>query len=122
MGNEKGHTRRLAGKIVAITMFISFTILIIGSKENWNEPLQFSNGFFYASALILIFGILSSNLYSPLNNWHRRANIRIKPDKFYLSEQIQKKINKRERYNYIFVMTAVSGLLLIISLVIPKLP
>ncbi len=50
---------RLAGKILGATALISLVVLLLGTFLHWNDPFQFSNGFFIAGAILIVLGILS---------------------------------------------------------------
>jgi hypothetical protein len=50
---------RLLGTVFGITLLVSLIVVGIGVFFQWNTPTQFSNGFFAAGMLVVVFGILS---------------------------------------------------------------
>lgn len=50
---------RLLGTMLGITLLVSAIVGGIGMFFHWNTPTQFSNGFFAAGMIVIVFGILS---------------------------------------------------------------
>lgn len=59
MENTGKYILRLAAKILGTTAAISLVVFLIGSLLQWQEPVNFSNGFFAAGAILIVLGILS---------------------------------------------------------------
>lgn len=59
MENTGKYILRLAAKILGTTAAISLAVFLIGSLLQWQEPVNFSNGFFAAGAILIVLGILS---------------------------------------------------------------
>ena len=56
---EKHRFLRLAGKILVTTVLIALAVFLVGSFLHWNQPAQYSNGFFIAGAILIVLGVLS---------------------------------------------------------------
>ena len=56
---EKHRFLRLAGKILGTTMLIALAVFLIGYLLRWNQPAQYSNGFFIAGAILIVLGVFS---------------------------------------------------------------
>jgi hypothetical protein len=59
MENNLKPILRLLGKILGATALISLVVLLIGYFLHWNDAFRFSNGFFFAGAILIVLGILS---------------------------------------------------------------
>jgi len=59
MDNRFSHFLKLAGVVFIFTLAISLIVLIIGFIVQWKEPVQYSNAFFAAGAILIVLGFLS---------------------------------------------------------------
>lgn len=50
---------RLAAIILGLTLVVSLVLLVIGAIFRWAAPVQFSNGFFIAGAILIVLGVFS---------------------------------------------------------------
>ena len=69
MEKHDHHFLRLAGKIIGTTVLISLAVLILGFFLGWDQPVQYSNGFFIAGAIVVVLGF-----YSVAGGFAQRAN------------------------------------------------
>jgi hypothetical protein len=69
---EKHHFLRLAGKILGTTALISLAVFLAGYWLHWNQPVQYSNAFFTAGAILIVLGV-----YSVAGGFFQRANFGI---------------------------------------------
>jgi heme A synthase len=72
MGKQSVQFPRLAGRILGATALIALVILLFGYFQGWKEPVQFSNTFFWAGVLLIIFDVLSVT-----GGFVQRADLRI---------------------------------------------
>jgi len=47
-------------KALIITAVISVIVVLVGVISKWQTAIQFSNGFFWAGAILIAFGVLSA--------------------------------------------------------------
>jgi len=59
MDNKFSRFLKLAGIVFIFTLAISLIVLIIGFIVQWKEPVQYSNAFFAAGAILIVLGFLS---------------------------------------------------------------
>jgi hypothetical protein len=59
MEKQSTHFLRLTGRILGATVIISLIVLLIGYFLGWNDPVKFSNAFFWAGAILIVLGVLS---------------------------------------------------------------
>ena len=57
MEKHEHHFLKLAGKIIGTTMLIALGVLLLGYFLSWDQPIQYSNGFFVAGAIMVVLGI-----------------------------------------------------------------
>ncbi len=69
MEKNEYHFLRLAGKIVGTTLLIALAVLLLGYLLSWSQPVQYSNGFFTAGAILVVLGF-----YSVAGGFAQRAN------------------------------------------------
>jgi hypothetical protein len=50
---------RLVGIIVGIAAALALALLLLGYFLGWDQPIQYSNGFFMTGALVAVMGVLS---------------------------------------------------------------
>lgn len=110
---EKHHFLRLVGKILGTTVLISLAVFLIAYFLHWNQPTQYSNGFFTAGIILIVLGV-----FSVAGGFMQRANF----DIVYAESAGQANIAERsqrmaaeitQRYgSMIFLL--VTGLLLIL--------
>jgi hypothetical protein len=50
---------RLVGKILATVLGISLIVVLIGYFLQWNDPVKFSNAFFWAGTIVVVIGLFS---------------------------------------------------------------
>lgn len=59
MEKQNGHFLRLAGKILGTTALVSLAVFLAGYLLHWSQPVQYSNGFFIAGAILIVMGIFT---------------------------------------------------------------
>jgi hypothetical protein len=69
MEKHEHHFLRLAGKIAGTTLLIALAVLLLGYFLSWSQPVQYSNGFFTAGAILVVLGS-----YSVAGGFAQRAN------------------------------------------------
>jgi hypothetical protein len=69
MEKHDHHFLKLAGKIVGTTVLIALAVLLLGYFLSWDQPVQYSNGFFVAGAILVVLGF-----YSVAGGFAQRAN------------------------------------------------
>jgi hypothetical protein len=57
MKKHEHHFLKLAAKIVGTTALFVLAVLLLGSFLSWNQPVQYSNGFFAAGAIMVVVGV-----------------------------------------------------------------
>ncbi len=50
---------RLAGRVLGTVLGISLIVVLIGYFLQWNDPVKFSNAFFWAGAIVVVVGLFS---------------------------------------------------------------
>jgi hypothetical protein len=53
------HFLRLAGRILATAAGIALVLLIMGYFLHWDNPVKYSNAFFWSGAILIIIGVFS---------------------------------------------------------------
>jgi putative Mn2+ efflux pump MntP len=117
MEKHEHHFLKLAGKIVITTVLTTLAVLLLGYFLRWNQPVQYSNGFFIAGAILVVLGV-----YTVAGGFAQRANFGIT----YAESAGQADIAERnqrtaaditQRYGtMIFLVT--TGLLLILTAIV----
>lgn len=69
MEKASSHFLRLAGRILATAAGISLLVLLTGYFLKWNDPVKYSNTFFWAGAILVIIGV-----FSVTGGFEQRAN------------------------------------------------
>jgi hypothetical protein len=59
MEKHEHHFLKLTGKIVGIVVLITLAVILLGYILSWNQPVQYSNGFFIAGAILVVVGVYS---------------------------------------------------------------
>ena len=59
MEKASAHFLRLAGKILATVAGIALVILLMGYFLHWDNPVKYSNAFFWAGAILIVIGVFS---------------------------------------------------------------
>lgn len=112
---------RLGGKIVGTTAGISLLVLLTGYFLKWNEPVRFSNAFFWAGAIFIVLGVLSVS-----GGFSQRANFQMTYAESAGNANIAER-NQRtaaditQRYGSMILMTITGILLIVVSVVIGQL-
>jgi hypothetical protein len=118
---EKENTLlRLMGTILGLTVLISLLVLGFGMLSPWTTPVQFSNGFFIAGALLIVFGF-----FSVAGGFGQRANFSMtyaeSAGQASLAERTQRMMaDINQRYGLMVVLVGVGILLIGISIVIDQ--
>jgi hypothetical protein len=60
MEEHEHHFLKLAGKILGTMTMISLIVLLAGYFLHWSDPVQYSNGFFGAGAILIVVGAYSN--------------------------------------------------------------
>jgi hypothetical protein len=117
MEKHEHHFLRLAGKILLTTVLVSLAIFLAGYLLHWNQPAQYSNGFFIAGAIVIVLGV-----FSIAGGIAQRTNFEIlyaeTAGQAGIAERNQRTVSEiTQRYgNMVFLM--VTGLLLILIAVL----
>lgn len=103
---------RLVGTIVGLTAGIALIVLLMGYFMQWEKPVQYSNGFFWAGAILIVIGILSV-----AGGFVQRANFNMvyaeSAGQANLAERAQRTVTEvTQRYGTLTMLVA-SGILLI---------
>lgn len=108
----------LVGVILGITLVVSLIVIIIGWVYGWDKPVQFSNGFFVAGAIVILLGTLSV-----AGGFQQRANFPMlyaeSAGQSSISERAQRMVGEiNQRYGVLVLMIAAGVLLIGISIAI----
>jgi|GEM_PF-725008 len=109
---------RLFGKILGATAILSLIILLTGYFLKWNTPIQYSNAFFWAGAIVIVLGVLSVG-----GGFAQRANFAITYAESAGDANIAER-NQRmaadiaQRYGSMLSMLLTGILLIVVSMVI----
>jgi hypothetical protein len=109
---------RLFGKILGATAILSLIILLTGYFLKWNTPIQYSNAFFWAGAIVIVLGVLSVG-----GGFAQRANFAITYAESTGDANIAER-NQRmaaditQRYGSMLSMLLTGILLIVVSVVI----
>jgi hypothetical protein len=61
---------RMVISIILLSLISGVIVAIIGLIREWKTPIQFSNGFFWAGAIMIVFGFVSFQGYRQRDtNW-----------------------------------------------------
>jgi hypothetical protein len=118
MEQDKSPFLRLVGIALVLTMLISLIVLGFGLIKQWDQPVEFSNGFFIAGAIVIVLGV-----FSVAGGFAQRANFPIvyaeTATQASLSERTQRMMaDINQRYGLIVLFGAVGILLIAISIAI----
>jgi hypothetical protein len=69
MEKHEHHFLKLAGKIIGTTVLITLAVFLLGVLLSWDQPIQYSNGFFIAGAIMVVLGV-----YTVAGGFAQRAN------------------------------------------------
>ena len=108
----------LVGVILGITLVVSLLVVTFGLVKGWDQPVQFSNGFFIAGAIVILLGTLSV-----AGGFQQRGNFQMiyaeTAGQASISERAQRMVGEINQRYGVLVLMIVSGVLLIgISIVI----
>lgn len=59
MEKASTHFLRLAGRILATAAGIALVVLLMGYFLHWDNPVKYSNAFFWSGAILIIIGVFS---------------------------------------------------------------
>lgn len=59
MEKTSTYVLRLVGKILGTAAGISLIVLLLGTFLGWKQPVQYSNAFFWAGAIVVVIGLFS---------------------------------------------------------------
>lgn len=112
MNQKTSHVLRLLGAMFGIALVVSLIVIVIGWIFQWSQPVQFSNAFFAAGAIVIVFGTLSV-----AGGFEQRANFPIayaeSAGHASISERTQRMMSEiNQRYGSFLLMVG-SGLILI---------
>ena len=118
MEKKNSHILRLIGTILGLTILVSLIVLVFGMVSRWNTPVQYSNGFFMAGVLVIIFGI-----FSVAGGFEQRADFSIlyaeSVGQASIAERTQRMVAEiNQRYGFMVVLIGVGILLIGISIII----
>jgi hypothetical protein len=120
MENKSAHIVRLAGSIIGITILISVIVIAIGTFSHWNTPVQYSNGFFTAGAIVIVIGVLSI-----AGGFEQRADFSItyaeSAGQASIAERTQRMMaDINQRYGVMVLLAGAGALLIFISIAISR--
>ena len=112
MEKKSTHFLGLVGIILGITLAVSLIVVIVGLVNGWDQPVQFSNGFFIAGAIVILLGTLSV-----AGGFQQRGNFQMtyaeSAGQASISERAQRMMGDiNQRYGMLVLMIG-SGILLI---------
>ena len=121
MEKKSSYVIRLAGIILGSTLLVSLVVLLAGIVLRWNTAVQFSNGFFIAGAIAIIFGV-----FEVAGGFQQRASFPIAyaetASDASLAERGQRMMaDINQRYGVLILMISMGLLLVVISMAIPEL-
>lgn len=121
MENKDPTVLRLVGVILVGTILVSLIVLGFGLVSRWSTSVQFSNGFFVAGTLLIVFG-----LFSVAGGFGQRANFSItyaeSAGQASITERTQRMMSEiNQRYGSMLVMSIVGILLIGTSVAIGQL-
>ena len=121
MEKQNSSILRLLGTMVGLTLLVSLIVAVVGRVLQWTTPVQFSNGFFIAGAIVAVLGT-----FSITGGFQQRANFPLT----YAETASQASISERskrmmgdinQRYGALILMIGTGLLLIGISVAIPQL-
>ena len=112
---------RVLGVSLSLALVISVIMVGVGMFAHWNTAVQFSNGFFIAGMIVVVFGILSVT-----GGFQQRASFPLTyaetASQASLPERTQRMMaDINQRYGMLIIMVATGLLLIAISILIPLL-
>jgi hypothetical protein len=121
MEKTNRHLLRLVGVIFGLTLLVSLIVVIIGLVYQWKTPVQYSNGFFAASAIAIVL-----STFSVTGGLQQRASFPIAyaetASQASLSERVQRMVaDINQRYGMLVLLMAVGFVLILISIAINSL-
>jgi hypothetical protein len=116
MGKRIKNILGLAGVVLGLACLVSLILLIVGLFFQWDKPVQFSNGFFAAGALLIVLGTLSVT-----GGFQQRADFSIvyteSAGSGSLSERAQRMMaDINQRYGAMILLIGTGLLLIVISI------
>jgi hypothetical protein len=111
---------RVLGTMLGSTVLISLIVAGVGLVLQWSTPVQFSNGFFVAGAIVIVLGT-----FSIAGGFQQRAHFPLT----YAETASQASISERgkrmmadinQRYGAMILMIGTGLLLIAISIAIPQ--
>jgi hypothetical protein len=121
MEKQNSPISRLVGTILGLTLLGSLIVTGVGLALQWRAPVQFSNGFFIAGAILIVLGTLSVT-----GGFQQRASFPLT----YAETASQASLSERgkrmmtdihQRYGAMILMIGTGLLLIVISIAIPQL-
>jgi len=121
MENRYSHIPRLVATIPGLTLLVSLIVVIIGLVYQWNTPVQFSNAFFAAGAIVIVLGT-----FSITGGFQQRANFGLTYAETASDASIAKRGQRmmadiNQRYGAMILMIGTGLLLIAISIAISQL-
>lgn len=118
MEKRGSHLLRLTGIILGITLGAALIVLTVGLTLHWDQPVQFSNGFFAAGAIVIVLGT-----FSITGGFQQRGSFSItyaeSAGQASLSERTQRMMTDiNQRYGTMVVLLGAGLLLITISIFI----
>lgn len=118
MEKRGSHLLRLTGIILGITLGAALIVLTVGLTLHWDQPVQFSNGFFAAGAIVIVLGT-----FSITGGFQQRGSFSItyaeSAGQASLSERTQRMMTEiNQRYGTMVVLLGAGLLLITISIFI----
>lgn len=118
MEKKSTHVFGLVGVILGITLVVSLIVVIIGLVYDWDQPVQFSNGFFIAGAIVILLGTLSV-----AGGFQQRGNFQMTYAESAGQASIQERAQRmmgdiNQRYGMLVLMIGAGVLLIGISVAI----
>ena len=121
MEQKGSHVLRLVGFIFGLTVLVSLIVVVIGLISRWDQPTQFSNGFFIAGAIVIVLGT-----FSVTGGLQQRANFPLAyaetASDASISERAQRMMaDINQRYGVMSLFIGAGVLLIAISIAIGNL-
>ena len=121
MEKKNSSILRHAGILLGLTLVVSLIVLIVGIVRQWNTAVQFSNGFFIAGVIVIVFGT-----FSVAGGFQQRASFPVAYAETVsdasLAERGQRMLaDINQRYGTLVLMIGTGLLLIAISIALPEL-
>ena len=111
----KNQIPRILIKAILVSLVVGSVVVIIGIVREWKTPAEFSNGFFFAGAILIFIGLISYMGYS-------RGSMDAPAAQLDPAERSDLSVEDASRGKSLMIFFAIPGVLLFgLSLLIARL-